>query len=130
MLIDADHPKHISLQEYEGVVIRVPFRAGWEKRATYDRAQAGVWYLYEREAPVELDPVPEEEPTVHRLYRLRPGRRLGDGMEVAYHRYLVRYWAMDMYVPRHESLVISFTELREGNWELHLPNVSLFGIGI
>jgi hypothetical protein len=140
--IDTDSPGYFSMSEFpDEVVVSVRKRTEWELELGVTRSetgQEGAWYVDPEEmGHVRLEPFSEEgegEKGNWRflLFRLRPSDKQGPGIQE--HRFLLRSWNSDVYVPRMESavLILKRHETRGGDvtWELKTPKATLYGIRI
>jgi hypothetical protein len=140
MLIDTHDPRGINLEAFPSKIVAAVHVRSWEKNkdecpwgASEVHGEEGVWQLvddvgrdYKRLTPFdqvepyrllfELRPVFLEPPRPHVLTR---------------HRFLIRYWDADVYMPTTQSLqVTAMAHLEDGElvWSVSWGNHSLSGV--
>lgn len=142
MLISTSE-KTVNLVERPGRILLAVDVRSWELTGEYPWAAdplhgvEGVWYLPDEDGDFvfvepcdkseqyrwlyDLTPVPSQETKLHCIHRHR-------------HRWLVRYWDRDVYMPTTASMRIEIIEYFQGDgppiWKIVGNNYSICGISI
>jgi len=139
MLIDANNPRYISMNEEEGIVIAIDVHEDWEleRLNRIEQGKEGVFYAtddkfeYGPLTPIETEM--EDQSVGRALFRLKPDLK-STRWKSWIHRYLIRYWDTNMYVPYISSFVLQLQEFHQEDgdpiWQICTPDWTLHGVKI